>query len=68
MVEDLSAEARAALADSLLESLDETVDQSAEQGWRAEISRRIGELDTGKVKAVPWETARSQISAILNGR
>jgi putative addiction module component (TIGR02574 family) len=64
----LPPEARAALATSLLESLDETVDPSAEDEWNAEIARRIRELDSGKVKPIPWEEARRQISAILNGR
>jgi len=64
----LPAEARAALAGSLLDSLDEAVDMSAEEEWSQEIARRIEELDSGKVKPVPWAEARRQVSAILNGR
>lgn len=64
----LPPEARAALAGSLLESLDETLDASAEEEWNREIARRIRELDSGKVKPIPWSEARRQISAILNGR
>lgn len=64
----LPAEARAALASRLLESLDDTVDTAAEEEWNKEIARRIEELDSGKVKPVPWPEARRQISAILNGR
>jgi putative addiction module component (TIGR02574 family) len=64
----LPAEARAALAGSLLESLDVTVDASAEEEWNEEIARRIQELDSGKVKPIPWAEARRQVSAILNGR
>ncbi len=64
----LPAEARAALAGSLLESLEDTVDASAEEAWSQEIARRIEELDSGKVKPIPWAEARRQISAILNGR
>jgi len=64
----LPVEARAALAGSLLESLDETVDPSAEEEWNHEIARRIAELDSGKVKPIAWSEARRQISAILNGR
>jgi len=64
----LPPEARAALAGSLLESLDDTVDASAEDAWDEEIARRIEELDSGKVKPVPWAEARRQISAIHNGR
>ena len=64
----LPAEARAALAGSLLDSLDESVDASAEEEWNQEIARRIQELDSGKVKPVAWAEARRQVSAILNGR
>ena len=64
----LPVEARAALAESLLESIDETVDPSAEEEWNKEIARRIAELDSGKVKPITWSEARRQVSAILNGR
>jgi putative addiction module component (TIGR02574 family) len=63
----LPPEARAALAGSLLESLDDTVDSSAEEEWSREIARRIEELDSGKVKPIPWAEARRQISALRNG-
>jgi putative addiction module component (TIGR02574 family) len=64
----LPPEARAALAGSLLESLEDTLDASAEEEWNQEIARRIAELDSGKVKPIPWAEARRQISTILNGR
>jgi putative addiction module component (TIGR02574 family) len=64
----LPTEARAALASSLLESLDDALDPSAEEQWKAEIARRLEELDSGKVKPIPWESARRQIASLLNGR
>ena len=64
----LPTEARAALVGSLLDSLEDTVDASAEEMWSQEIERRIQELDSGKVKTIPWAEARRQIAAILNGR
>jgi putative addiction module component (TIGR02574 family) len=64
----LPPEARAALAGSLLESLDDAVDPGVEEEWNKEIARRISELDSGKVKTIPWAEARHQISMILNGR
>jgi putative addiction module component (TIGR02574 family) len=65
----LPAEARAALVGSLLESLDdEPVDEGVEAAWSVEIKRRIEDLDSGKIKPVPWEEARRQIVALLNGR
>jgi putative addiction module component (TIGR02574 family) len=65
---ELPTEARAALAGSLIESLDDQVDASAEEEWKQEIARRIAELDSGRVKPIPWADARRQISAILHGR
>ena len=64
----LPAEARAALAGSLLDSLDDSVDPTAEEAWRLEIARRIEDLDAGKVKPIPWAEARRQIADLLNGR
>jgi len=54
----LPSAARAALAGSLLESLDDTVDPNAEAAWAQEIAKRLEEIDSGKVKAVPWAEAR----------
>jgi putative addiction module component (TIGR02574 family) len=57
----LPAEARAALAGSLLDSLDDTVDPNAEAAWDTEIARRLKELDSGKVRPIPWAEARRAI-------
>ena len=58
----LPDEERAALAGSLIESLDHAADESAEAAWNQEIARRIENLDSGKAKVVPWEDIRSWIS------
>jgi len=58
----LPAEARAALAGSLLDSLDQEVDEDAEEAWKLEIDRRLRELDSGSVKTIPWSEARRRIS------
>ena len=52
---------RAAVAGSLLESLDDQVDEGAVAAWEAEIARRLNELDTGKVKLIPWATVRRRL-------
>ena len=57
----LPPEARAALAETLLDSLDDTVDQDAETAWEAEIVMRLKEIDEGKVNMVPWAEARARI-------
>jgi putative addiction module component (TIGR02574 family) len=61
----LPPEDRAALAGSLIESLETTTDLSAEQAWSEEIAHRIQDLDSGKAKTVPWEEVRRRISIKL---
>jgi putative addiction module component (TIGR02574 family) len=63
----LPAAARAALADTLLESLDTEVDEGAEDAWRSEILLRVRELDSGAVQTVAWEEARRQLRSRFNG-
>jgi putative addiction module component (TIGR02574 family) len=64
----LPAEARAAIAGRLIESLDDSVDEDAEAAWSKEIARRIDELDKGKIKTVSWSVARRQILGRSGGR
>ena len=58
----LPPEARAALAGSLLESLEATVDEDAETAWAEEIAKRVRELDEGAVRPVPWIEVRRRIA------
>ncbi len=58
----LPPEARAALAGSLLDSLDQEVDEDAETAWHAEIDRRLKNLDSGKIKPISWPEARRKIA------
>ena len=58
----LPPEARAALAGTLLDSLDENVDRDAESAWEAEIVMRLKEIDEGKVNLIPWAEARVRIA------
>ena len=57
----LPAEARPALAGSLIESLEDTVDEDVEAAWAEELRRRIEDLDSGKAKTIPWSQARRMI-------
>jgi putative addiction module component (TIGR02574 family) len=59
----LPTEARAALAGSLLESLDTEVDEDAEAAWATEVNRWIAELDSGAVKSVSWAEVRRRVAA-----
>jgi putative addiction module component (TIGR02574 family) len=59
----LPAEARAALVETLLESLDVQVDDDAEAAWRQEIYRRLQQIDSGAVRLIPWDDAKSHLWA-----
>jgi putative addiction module component (TIGR02574 family) len=63
----LPPEARAALANSLLESLDEeTADEGVEAAWSEGIKRRIEDIDSGKVQMIPYEEVRRRLAALLS--
>jgi putative addiction module component (TIGR02574 family) len=57
----LPADARAALAGTLLDSLDEEIDEDAEEAWSIEIAKRVQEIEDGSVKTVPWSVVRQSI-------
>jgi putative addiction module component (TIGR02574 family) len=57
----LPPEGRAALAGTLIESLDEEVDEDAEQAWEKEIRRRLREIDTGAVRLMSWADVRRRL-------
>jgi len=58
---DLDDRDRATLAGILIESLEEEPDPDLERIWKAEVQRRIKELDSGDVKAVPWEDVKDRL-------
>ncbi|MEP6741805.1 MAG: addiction module protein [bacterium] len=46
---------RATLAGLLIESLGGPPDPGVESAWAVEIERRWQEIQSGKVKTIPWE-------------
>ena len=63
----LPVEERAALANTLFDSLD-SIDESVEEAWDKEVARRIADLKAGKAITVPWEELRRELLAMVNGR
>ena len=59
---------RAELASDLIDSLDPTIDIDAEMAWQEEIARRLEEVESGRVKTVPWEEVRRKGTTLLNGQ
>lgn len=61
----LPSDARALLADRLVESLDPLLDQDIKQAWAKEALSRLKELQTGEVKALPSDEVLSRIKQQL---
>jgi putative addiction module component (TIGR02574 family) len=63
----LSVDERAALAHTLLDSLEGT-DESVQEAWDDEVARRIEDLNAGKAVTVPWEQLHRELLAMVNER
>jgi len=51
--------------DSLRDGPNREVDADAGEAWRKVIRRRLAELDSGAVTAIPWSEARLKLLARL---
>ena len=61
----LPSEARALLADRLVESLDPAEDGYIHQLWVKEARRRIKEVRSGSVTPIPGDAVFAQVSAAI---
>lgn len=59
---------RARIAETLISSLDKEADAEVELAWQNEIAKRLNEIDSGKVKCVPWEEVRSRLHENAHAR
>jgi len=61
----MSVSQRAALANTLLASLDDSTDSSADvhAAWTTEIRSRVDDLVTGRVKGVPLAEVKALLAA-----
>lgn len=57
----LPPEARSALIDSLIESLDATVDEGETEAWKREIELRLKQIEDETVEVIPWSAARRSL-------
>ena len=57
----LGPDERATLMRLLIEALDAEIEEGVEDAWRVEIERRMAELDSGSVHAIPWEEVRDRL-------
>ncbi len=63
---NLPSDARALLADRLVESLDPLEDEAIRAVWMAEARRRLEEVRSGTVKTIPGEEALAQVRRSLS--
>ncbi len=61
----LPSEARALLADRLVESLDPAEDGYIHQLWATEARRRLDDVRNGRVKTIPGEAALARVRQAL---
>jgi putative addiction module component (TIGR02574 family) len=61
----LPSEARALLADRLVESLDPAEDGYIHRLWVTETRRRLDDVRSGRVKTIPGEEALAQVRQAL---
>jgi putative addiction module component (TIGR02574 family) len=61
----LPSEARALLADRLVESLDPAEDGYIHRLWVTETRRRLDDVRSGRVKTIPGEEALAQVRQTL---
>jgi len=57
--------ARADIAGTLLQSLEVEEDPDVEAAWAIEIERRLKEVESGRVKLIPWDRVRRRLRATL---
>jgi putative addiction module component (TIGR02574 family) len=63
----LPAEERAALANTLFDSLEDT-QEAAQEAWDKEVARRMEDLKVGRAVTVPWEELRRELLNMVNER
>ncbi len=60
----LSSDARALLADRLVESLDPLTDDDVRASWVSEAERRLQELRSGSVAPIPGAEALARVRSL----
>jgi putative addiction module component (TIGR02574 family) len=64
----LDPQARAEVAQELLESLEESAYGKLSPTWEDELDRRVQEIEEGRVQLIPGEQVFAEIDALLQTR
>ena len=65
---ELPVDERLALATELIDSVEGPEDPEWAAAWAAELDRRVGDLEQGTAKAIPWEQVRADILERLRSK
>lgn len=58
---ELTEKERADLATRLLQTLEPGMTEEIRVAWQEELDRRMGELNRGQMKTIPWPKVRRRI-------
>ena len=61
----LPSEARALLADRIVESLDPLTDDAIRDAWAKEAMRRLDEVRSGTVETIPGDIALAKVRSLF---
>ena len=62
---EMDAPDRALVAERLIASLDPDPDDDVEVAWQAEGARRLEDIQSGRVRPIPWEEVRDRLRKFL---
>jgi putative addiction module component (TIGR02574 family) len=62
---ELPEQERVELVDAVNENLHGPAEEGVEEAWADEIKRRIEDVESGKVKTIPWEEVDRKLDRII---
>lgn len=62
----LPQKARADFAGTLLRSLDAKEEDRVDIAWKAEVMRRLREIESGEARLIPWTRVRRQLESTVS--
>ena len=63
---EMSAQERSVIALEMLDSLTPPAQIEDELSWQQELQTRIDDLDSGRVKTIPWSQVRKEMDELLD--
>jgi putative addiction module component (TIGR02574 family) len=57
---------RADIAGTLLRSLDDSEEAGVDAAWAIEVHDRLREIESGRVKLIPWQRVRRRLDSVVS--